>query len=157
MQLSNTALDFAQEAEDPASAGPSGPRPAHRPARRPGTPVAERHGTEEPLGPANPGRHGGQLVRRRGQAHLAQQRLDPGRLTGEADAEQAAYRAAATVAADQVTRPQLRPVGQLGGDPVLVLAQPDQLPATPELDPSAVACSVNSRSVTGCGIPRTYP
>lgn len=70
----------------------------------------------------------------------------PGRLAGEADAEQPAHRAAAPVAADEVARAQPRaspaghallggsaPTGQLGGHPVRVLAQPDQFAAVPDL------------------------
>ena len=68
-----------------------------------------------------------------GHLHLAQQRLDPGGLAGEADAEQLAHRAAAAVAADEVARAQPRAVGQLDGHPVVVLAQPDQLAAAPDL------------------------
>jgi len=67
---------------------------------------------------------GGQFLRRGGHLHLTQQRLDLGGLTGEADAEQLAHRAAAAVAADEVARVQLRAVGQLDGHPVVVLAQP---------------------------------
>ena len=77
---------------------------------------------------------GGDGRRIRGHLHLAQQRLDRGGLAGEADAEQLAHRAAAAVAADEVARAQLRAVGQLGGHPVVVLAQPDQLAAAPDLD-----------------------
>ena len=57
----------------------------------------------------------------------------PGGLAGEADAEQLAHRAAAAVAADEVARAQPRAVGQLGGHPVVVLAQPDQFAAAPDL------------------------
>jgi len=97
-------------------------------------PVPERPDAEPPLGLADLGHHGGQLLRRHGHLDLAQQPLDPGALTGEADPEQLAHRAAAAVAADQVARAQLGAVGQLDGRPVLVLAQPDQLAAAPDLD-----------------------
>ena len=96
-------------------------------------PIPEGHGAEPQLGLADLGHYGGQRLRRRGHLHLAQQRLDPGGLAGEADAEQLAHRAAAAVAADEVARAQLRAVGQLGGHPVLVLAQPDQFAAAPDL------------------------
>jgi len=79
------------------------------------------------------GRHGVQRLRRHGHLHLAQQPLDPGGLAGEADPEQLAHRAAAAVAADEVARAQLRAVGQLDGHPVVVLAQPDQFAAAPDL------------------------
>lgn len=36
--------------------------------------------------------------------------------------------------ADEVVRTQLRALGQLYGHPVLVLAQPDQFAAAPDLD-----------------------
>jgi hypothetical protein len=97
-------------------------------------PVPEGHGAEPLLGLADFGHHGIQRLRRRGQLHLAQQRLDPGGLTGEADAEQLAHRAAAAVAADEVARAQLRAVGQLDGHPMVVLAQPDQFAAASNLD-----------------------
>ena len=76
---------------------------------------------------------GGHRRRILGHLHLAQQRLDPGGLAGEADAEQLAHRAAAAVAADEVARAQLRAVGQFGGHPGLVLVQPHQLAAAPDL------------------------
>ena len=84
--------------------------------------VPEGHGAEPLLGLADFGYHGVQRLRRRGQLHLAQQRVDPGGLAGEADAEQLAHRAAAAVAADEVARAQLRAVGQLDGHPVVILA-----------------------------------
>ncbi len=74
------------------------------------------------MGLADFGCHGGQRRRLLGHLHSAQQRLDPGGLTGEADAEQLAHQAAATVAADEVARAQLRAVGQFDGYPVFVLA-----------------------------------
>jgi hypothetical protein len=90
------------------------------------------------LGPADFRDDGGNRRRILGHLHLAQQRLDPGGLAGEADAEQLAHRAAAAVAADQIARPQLRPVGQVDAHPVPVpaglLAQPDQFAAAPDLD-----------------------
>jgi hypothetical protein len=94
----------------------------------------EGHDAEPLLGLANFGHHGVQRLRRRGQLHLTNQRVGPRGLAGEADAEQLAHRAAAAVAADEVARAQLRAVGQLDGHPVLVLAQPDQFAATPDLD-----------------------
>jgi hypothetical protein len=45
---------------------------------------------------------------------------------------QLAHRPAAAVATDEVAQP--RAVGQLGGHPVVVLAQPDQFAAAPDLD-----------------------
>jgi hypothetical protein len=80
------------------------------------------------------GDHGSDRLRRRGQLHLAQQPLGPGGLAGEADAEELAHRALAAVAADEVARAQLGAVGQLGGHPVVVLAQPDQFAVAPDLD-----------------------
>jgi hypothetical protein len=97
-------------------------------------PVPEGYGAEPQLGPADFRDDGGNRRRILGHLHLAQQRLDPGGLAGEADAEQLAHRAAATVAADEVARAQLRAVGQLDGHPVVVLAQPDQFAAAPDLD-----------------------
>ncbi|CAM5535940.1 hypothetical protein SMICM304S_02845 [Streptomyces microflavus] len=76
---------------------------------------------------------GGDRLRVLGHLHLTQQRLDLGGLAGEADAELLAHHAAATVAADEVARAQLRAVGQLDGHPVLVLAEPDQFAAAPDL------------------------
>jgi hypothetical protein len=77
--------------------------------------------------------YGGQRLRRRRHLHLAHQPLDAGGLAGEADAEQLAYRAAAAVAADEVPRAQPGAVGQLGVHAVVVLAQPDQFGAAPDL------------------------
>ena len=96
-------------------------------------PLPERHGAEPKFGLADFGHHGSQRLRRYGHLHLAQQRLHPGGLTGEADAEQPAHRATAAVAADEVAGAQLRTVGQLGGHVVVVLAQSDQLAAAPDL------------------------
>jgi hypothetical protein len=96
-------------------------------------PVPDGGRTESQLGLADLGRHGGHGLRRRGRLHLAQQRLDPTGLAGKGDAEQLAHRAATSVAADEVARAQPAAVGQLGGHPVGVLAQPDQLAAAPDL------------------------
>ncbi len=85
------------------------------------------------IGLADFGHYRGHLLRRRGHLDLAQQPLDLGGFTGEADAEQFAHRTAAAVAADEVARAQPRAVGQLDGHPVVVLAQPDQLAAAPDL------------------------
>ena len=90
-------------------------------------------GAEPQMGGADVGRPGGQLPRRHGHLHMAQQRLTLGGLAGEADAEQLTHGAAAAVATDEVARAQLRAVGQLGGHPVFVLAQPDQFNAAPDL------------------------
>ena len=76
-----------------------------------------------------------------------------GGLAGEADAEQLAHRAAAAVAADEVARAQPCAVGQLDGHPVVVLAQPDQLAAAPDLGTELDGVASSSRSVTGCGMP----
>jgi hypothetical protein len=86
------------------------------------------------LGLADFGIRGGQRLRRRGQLHLTQQGLDRARLAGEADAEKLAHRTAAAVAADEVARAQLRAVDQLDSHSVLVLAQPDQFAAAPDVD-----------------------
>jgi hypothetical protein len=96
-------------------------------------PVPDGPEAEPLLGLADVGHHGGHLLRRHCGLHLAQQRLDPGGLAGEADTEQLAHRAAATVAPDEVPRPQPRAVGQFGGHPVVVLAEPDQRAAAPDL------------------------
>ena len=95
--------------------------------------VPEGHRAEPLLGLADLGHDGVQLLRRNAHLHLAQQRVDPAGLAGELDAEQLAHRAAAAVAADEVPRPQLRAVGQLDGHAVVVLAQPDDLAAAPDL------------------------
>jgi hypothetical protein len=97
-------------------------------------PVPEGHGAEPLVGLVDLGDHRHQRLRRHGHLHLAQQPLDPGGLAGEADPEQLAHRAAAAVAADEVARAQPRAVGQLGGHPLVVLAQPHQFAAAPDLD-----------------------
>lgn len=96
-------------------------------------PVAEGHRAEPLLGPAHLGHHGVQRFRGSGQLHLPEQRVDPGGLPGKADAEQPAHRAAATVAADEVARAQPCAVGEFGAHPLLVLAQPDEFAAAPDL------------------------
>lgn len=85
------------------------------------------------MGLADLGHHRRQLLQRHGHLHLAQQPLVLGGLAGEADAEQLAHRAAAAVAADQVARLQPGAVGQLGGHPVLVLAQAGHFASAPDL------------------------
>jgi len=97
-------------------------------------PVIEGSGAEPLLGLPDLGHHRSQLLRRHGHRHLSQQPLGCSRLTGEAHAEQLADGAAAAVAADEVARAQPGAVGQLGGHAVLVLAQPGQLAAAPDLD-----------------------
>ncbi len=96
-------------------------------------PAFEGHGAEPPLGLADFGHRGRQFLRRHDHLHLAQQRLVPGGLSGEAHAEQPAHGAAAAVAADEVARAQQCAVGQFGGHTVVVLTQPDQLAAAPDL------------------------
>ena len=96
-------------------------------------PVRVRCGAEAHPGRARPGRRGVQLLRRRGDLRLGQQPLGPGGLAGEADSEQLPHDAAAAVAADEVAGAQPRAVGQLGGHPGFVLAQPGQLAAAPDL------------------------
>ncbi|BCB76434.1 hypothetical protein Pflav_028440 [Phytohabitans flavus] len=96
-------------------------------------PLPERPEAEPLLGFADLGHHRGHRLLWRGHLHLAQERVGRAGLAGEGDAEQLAYRAAAAVAPDEVARAQPRTVGQLGGHPVAVLAQPHQLAAAPDL------------------------
>nr|WP_231948791.1 hypothetical protein [Jiangella alkaliphila] len=96
-------------------------------------PLAARPDAERAVFLAHLGDDGGQLVRRHADVHLAGQPLGAGRLAGEVDAEQLAHGAAAAVTADQPARAQPRPVGQFGGDTVVVLAEPGQRAAAPDL------------------------
>ena len=88
----------------------------------------------EPLvGLANLVRHLGQLVRRRGHRHLAEEPLGLGGLAGEADTEQSAHEAASAVAADQPARAQPCAVGEFDAHPVLVLLDTGHLAAAADL------------------------
>lgn len=84
-------------------------------------PFARRPEAESLISLADLGHRGGDLLLRYANAQLAHQRPGPRGLAGEADAEQFAHRTARAVAADQVARTQLFPVGQLDGHPVVVL------------------------------------
>ena len=85
------------------------------------------------LGLADPLDDGGDRGGVLGHLHLAEQRLDPGGLAGEPDAEQLADGAAAAVAADQVARAQPRAPGQFGDHAVVVLGEAGQLGAAADL------------------------
>jgi hypothetical protein len=113
-------------------------------------PVPDRAEPEPQLALADFGHHGGHALRRRRHLHLAQQGVHPGGFAGEADTEQLAYRAAAAVAADEETRPQLRAVGQLGGHPVRVLAQPGH--RAPAADGGAEPGGVLGQQAFGDGL-----
>jgi hypothetical protein len=88
--------------------------------------VLHRRGAEPELPGADLGHRRGELLRRDVHLHLAEQRVDPVRLAGEPDAEQPADGAPPAVAADQVLRPQARPVSQRGGHPAVVLDEVEQ-------------------------------
>ena len=92
-------------------------------------------GHDEAVAPvrAGLGRCSVQLLRRRSDLRFGQQPLGPGGLAGKADLEQLPHDAPAAVAADKVAGAQPNAVGQLGGHPGVVLAQPGQLAAAPDL------------------------
>ena len=85
------------------------------------------------VGPANPVRHLGQLVRGRGELHFAQEPLCLGGLTGETNIEQSAHQAASAVAAHQPARVQPCAVGELDAHPILVLLEASHLGAAADL------------------------
>jgi hypothetical protein len=96
-------------------------------------PGPRRPDHEPPVGHANLGHRGGDLLRRHPNFQLAHERPGPRRLAGEADAEQLAHRAARAVAADDVARAQPFPAGQLDGHPVVVLVEAGHRTPAPDL------------------------
>jgi hypothetical protein len=96
-------------------------------------PLAEGPEPERLDGPADLGHLGRDLLRRRPHLHFAHQGFGPRRLTGEADAEPLAYRAATAVAADEIARTQPFPVGQLDGHPLVVLLEIGYRTSAPDL------------------------
>ena len=96
-------------------------------------PVADGPEPESPVGLAELGHLGGDLLRRHTHFHLAHQRLVPRGLAGEADAEQFAHRAARAVTADEIARTQPFPVGQLDGHALVVLLETGHRATAPDL------------------------
>ena len=119
-------------------------------------PVAQRPHPEAELPAADLGHGPGQLLRRDAHLHLAEQRVHPARLTGEADAEQRAHRAASAVAADEVRRPHARAVVQLHHDAPVVLDQPGDGAPPPQHGAPRDGVLLEQPVADRLGMPRTY-